>query len=90
MSPLILMTLATVGLAQVAPPPEEPSAPPPPDKEEVIVLNPFEVKASSNVGYRAESTASSGRYVQAYVDIPQTVDVITSEFMRDFNLTDSR
>lgn len=56
----------------------------------VLVLSPLEVNASSNVGYGAKTTSSSGRLVQDYIDVPQTVGVITSEFMEDFGLKDSR
>lgn len=60
------------------------------DKDSVLVLSPLEVTTSSNVGYGAKTTSSAGRLVQAYVDVPQTVSVITSEFMDDFGLKDSR
>ncbi|MDD2763359.1 MAG: TonB-dependent receptor plug domain-containing protein [Opitutaceae bacterium] len=59
-------------------------------KEAPIELAPFEVSASSNVGYGAKTTSSSGRFVQAYIDVPQSMGVITSEFMDDFGLKDSR
>ncbi|MDD2764952.1 MAG: TonB-dependent receptor [Opitutaceae bacterium] len=57
---------------------------------DTIALAPFAVSASSNVGYGAGTTSSSGRVVQAYIDVPQSVGVITSELMEDFNLMDSR
>ena len=46
--------------------------------------------ASSNVGYGAQTTSTSGAIVQNYVDVPQTVNVVTSEFMQDLNLDNSR
>lgn len=61
-----------------------------PQSEAVLVLSPLEINASSNVGYGAKTTSSSGRLAQAYIDVPQTVGVITSEFMEDFGLKDSR
>lgn len=87
---LSLLALVNMGTAQVAPPAEDSPEKSSKLKEEVLVMNPFEVKATSNVGYRADATSSSGRLAQAYIDIPQTVDVVTAEFMQDFNLSDSR
>jgi len=57
--------------------------------DSVVVLSPLEVSASSNVGYGAKTTSSAGRLQQAYIDVPQTVGVITSEFMDDFGLKSS-
>ena len=57
----------------------------PPD---VLVLSPFQVTADSNVGYGATHTSSAARVAQVYIDVPQTVNVVTSEFINDFNLKD--
>jgi outer membrane receptor protein involved in Fe transport len=54
-----------------------------------IVLSPFDVNASTDVGYGASATASTSRVVQNYVDVPQTVNVVTSEFLNDYNIQDS-
>jgi len=56
--------------------------------EEALVLSPFQVKADSNVGYGATHTSSAARVVQVYIEVPQTVNVVTSEFIDDFNLKD--
>ena len=56
---------------------------------ETVVLSPFEVSGTANTGYGVQSTASSGRLVQAYVDVPQTVSVLTSQFISDFGLLTS-
>jgi iron complex outermembrane recepter protein len=58
--------------------------------EETVQLSPFEVTASSNVGYGATTTASSSRLNERYIDVPQIVNVVTAEFMRDAKLFDSR
>lgn len=58
--------------------------------EEPVVMDPFAVSGSSDVGYGAMTTSSSGALVQNYIDVPQTVNVLTSEFMQDLNLDDSR
>ncbi|MDD2765195.1 MAG: TonB-dependent receptor plug domain-containing protein [Opitutaceae bacterium] len=82
------------GQADPAPSTGAPSSPqnretPAQTSEAPIQLAPFAVSASSNVGYGAGTTSSSGRVVQAYVDVPQSVGVLTSELMEDFHLTDS-
>jgi outer membrane receptor protein involved in Fe transport len=58
--------------------------------ENPVVMNPFDVNASSNVGYGAATTSSTARVVQSYVDVPQTVNVITSEFLEDYSSQDVR
>jgi outer membrane receptor protein involved in Fe transport len=58
--------------------------------EAPTVLSPFDVYASSNVGYGATSTSSTARIGQDYVSLPQTVNVVTSEFLTDFNIQDVR
>ena len=55
-----------------------------------VVLNPFNVNADTDVGYGASATAATSRVLQNYVDIPQTVSVVTSQFLTDFNLQDVR
>ncbi len=63
----------------------------PAQNENPVVMNPFDVSASSNVGYGAATTASTSRVrVQSYVDVPQTVNVITSEFLEDYGSQDVR
>src|SRR5208282_5032760 len=44
----------------------------------------------TNVGYGASTTSSTSRYQQAYISLPQTVNVVTSEFLTDFNVQDVR
>jgi outer membrane receptor for ferric coprogen and ferric-rhodotorulic acid len=69
--------------AQTAPPP----APPP---SEVITLDPFKVVSETNTGYGAQMSSSSSRLNLRYIDVPQTVNVMTSEFLADAYLFDSR
>jgi iron complex outermembrane receptor protein len=60
------------------------------DKEKPIVLSPFEVRGSNDSGYGVRTTTSASRLVQDYIDVPQTVNVITSQFITDFNIEDTR
>lgn len=54
-----------------------------------IVLTPFTVSGSSNVGYGATASGAGGRLNEKYIDTPQMIAVVTSEFMKDANLFDS-
>lgn len=62
----------------------------PADDSTVQRLDPFDVHASRNVGYGAQNSTSSSRLNLQYIDVPQTVSVVTAEFLKDSNLTDSR
>jgi outer membrane receptor protein involved in Fe transport len=60
-----------------------------PSSDEVLQLAPFEVTgALDKDGYGASVTSSSGRIQQEYLDVPQTVNVVTSQFINDFNIQD--
>ncbi len=75
-------------VAQQAPTPS--SIPASEAADNPIELSPFNVNESHNIGYGAATTASTSRMVQNYVDVPQTVNVITSDFINDFNIQDVR
>ena len=63
---------------------QAPSSSTPTDQQEKAVsLDPFVVSASSNVGYGATALQSSSKLNESYIDVPQTVNVITAEFMQD-------
>jgi outer membrane receptor for ferric coprogen and ferric-rhodotorulic acid len=55
-----------------------------------VVLAPFEVQTAASTGYGAQYSSSSSRLNLRYVDVPQSVSVITSEFLRDAFIYDSR
>lgn len=55
-------------------------------KEEVVELSPFQVTAAENRGYIASETVTGSRVKTKIVDLPYTVNVITSEFFEDFAL----
>jgi len=78
-------TTATPTTEQVATP-----APSQARNENPVVLDPFVETESSNVGYGAGTTSATARVVQSYVDVPQTVNVITSEFLEDYSSQDVR
>jgi hypothetical protein len=83
-----LLALGTIASAQTAAPPT-PEAPP---KEETVVLSPFEVSATSDVGYQARETMAGGRLRTELKDVSAQVDVMTQEFISDLainNLEDA-
>jgi len=59
-------------------------------KDEVVKLEPFQVTSSSDVGYGAQTASSSSRLNLRYIDVPQTVGVLTQELMNDAFVFDSQ
>lgn len=55
-----------------------------------VLLAPFEVQTAPSTGYGAQYSSSSSRLNLRYIDVPQTVSVVTSEFLRDAFIYDSR
>jgi len=59
-------------------------------RKEVVNLEPFLVTSSSDVGYGAQTASSSSRLNLRYIDVPQTVGVLTQELMKDTYVFDSQ
>lgn len=55
---------------------------------EVVKLNPFEVESDAYRGYIATRTISGGKTVLALSDVPQTVQVVTSDLIEDTGAID--
>lgn len=70
------------GLAQAVAPP---AAPRPAD--EAVVLSPFEVTTSSDVGYVATNSLAGSRLNASLKDTPAIIDVFTKEFLEDIGAT---
>lgn len=81
---LALLAAAGLGNAQEAPPPPVLAS-----NDEPITLDPLKVTASGTTGYGAQLSSSSSRLNLRYVDVPQTVSVVTSEFLKDAFIFDS-
>jgi outer membrane receptor protein involved in Fe transport len=60
------------------------------NQDQPVTLSPFEVQESSNAGYGASTTSSVARVAQSYLDVPQDINVVTSEFINDFNIQDNQ
>jgi outer membrane receptor protein involved in Fe transport len=77
---LSLAGLTTSLAAQTAP-----ATPPDADTDDqVIVLSEFTVNETANRGYVASETMTGSRIATPIIDLPYTVNVITSEFFDDF------
>ncbi|HUR60574.1 MAG TPA: TonB-dependent receptor plug domain-containing protein, partial [Opitutaceae bacterium] len=61
------------------------TTPPAPRKEDdVLTLTEFSVKAEPERGYIASETMTGSRVATKIIDLPYTVNVLTSEFFEDF------
>lgn len=56
-------------------------------EEDTVVLNPFVISAEQDDGWVASNTLVGSRTNQELVNLPLSVDAITSEFMKDLNTT---
>ncbi len=76
---LLLLLGSVVGTrAQSAPPPR------PAPSENVVTLSEFSVSADADRGYVASETLTGTRVRTPIIDLPYTVNVLTSEFFDDF------
>ncbi|HEY4300824.1 MAG TPA: TonB-dependent receptor plug domain-containing protein [Candidatus Didemnitutus sp.] len=57
--------------------------------KDVIVLSPFEVTSSKDVGYQANETLAGTRIRTNLGDVASAIQVITKEFMQDVGATDN-
>ena len=84
----LLLSLTLAGgntgllLAQSAPT-EAPVAQPTVDTDHAVVLSAFQVSESSTSAYQGKDANSAGRVASPLIDTPQSVTVITKEFMDD-------
>jgi len=61
-------------------------APAPAGANDPIVLSPFEVVSDTDRGYVASETMTGSRVKTPIIDLPYTVNVLTSEFFEDFGM----
>jgi iron complex outermembrane recepter protein len=60
------------------------TAPTPPAGDDVVKLSEFSVSAEPDRGYVASETMTGTRVATKIIDLPYTVNVLTSEFFEDF------
>ena len=70
-------------LAQAAAPAPAAKSPP---SEEVITLSEFSVRADENRGYAPSETLTGSRVATKVIDLPYTVNFLTSEYLEDFGI----
>jgi iron complex outermembrane receptor protein len=72
-----------LGCALAVPPELSAQAAKPAD--DVVVLNPFVVSSDSEKGYTASEVVSASRFNQKIKDVPQTIVVLTDDFLKDMS-----
>jgi len=73
-----LAASGTMVYAQPVPPAETP-------REEIVVLSPFVVNSSKDVGYVATNTLAGSRLNTPLADTPASISVFTPEFLADID-----
>jgi len=64
------------------------SPPAPPEKDDAVVLSAFEVGTTRDRGYRATNSVSGTRINLKLMDVPQTISVLTADFIQDLGAVD--
>jgi outer membrane receptor protein involved in Fe transport len=77
------LLLLAAGVSRAQPPT---AATPAKDQGEVVELSAFSVTAEENRGYVAAETMTGSRVATKIIDLPYTVNVLTSEFFSDFGI----
>ncbi|HRE82421.1 MAG TPA: TonB-dependent receptor plug domain-containing protein [Opitutaceae bacterium] len=80
---LPLMAATTLSFGQVTPKQIT-------DQDETVRLNVFNVSAENDDEYRAANTTTGTRYSTPVKDLPMTIEVLTTSFMRDIGAYDVR
>lgn len=80
-----VLLVATMASAQ--PEPVANLAPTGSIQEEIIELSPFQVNASSDVGYMATETLAGSRLNSSLKDVASQLEVMTPEFIQDLGIT---
>ena len=81
---LISCLLAVASLSAQTPSASSTSAERPQD-EKVVMLNPFQVSTSGDIGYKAASSVSATRIDTPILNLPFAISAITPEFIKDTN-----
>ena len=80
--------VASVLLVSAAWAAEEKTSSPAKAPDEAVRLSDFTVTADNDRGYAASETLSGSRVATKIIDLPYTVNVLTSEFFADFAIFD--
>ncbi len=82
---VLLAAFAARSFGQTAP---TPPAAPVKTGEEAIVLSPFVISTDADDGYAATESASASRFKQKLKDIPQTISIMSGQFLKDIGAVD--
>src|SRR4051812_2684565 len=87
---LLCTALVVLARGQSVPPPAPSSATATSSaaKEEALVLSPFEVNSADDKGYAASSALAGTRTNEKLANLPNSISVITADFMSDLALND--
>ena len=56
--------------------------------EEAVVLSPFVISTDADDGYAATESASASRFKQKLKDIPQSIAIMSGQFLKDIGAVD--
>jgi outer membrane receptor protein involved in Fe transport len=79
---LVALVSTSLPAQTVTPPAASPARP----QDDVVRLSEFAVSAEPDRGYVASETLTGSRVRTPIIDLPYTVNVLTSEFFEDFAL----
>jgi len=80
----VLLLTATGLLAQSVPPPSQSAN----STEAPVSLSPFVIAADADDGYASTESASASRFKQKLKDIPQTISILSGQFLKDIGAVD--
>ncbi len=80
---LLLASAAGLLAQAVAPAPESARA-----VESAVVLSPFVITTDADDGYASTESASASRFRQKLKDIPQTISILSGQFLKDMGAVD--
>ena len=81
------LLLVPAAYSQVAPSSAAPADAPPSEVPNTVVLSPFNVDTSRDVGYQAADTLQGGRIATPLDQTPAAISVLTREFLDDIGAT---
>ncbi|OAM89150.1 TonB-dependent receptor [Termitidicoccus mucosus] len=81
--PVLLLAPCILGAQQTGTSPAIPE-----DEGDIVVLTPFEVRDQKDDSYGATNAVSGTRLNTNLLELPKTVDVVTSEFIKDIGAID--
>lgn len=82
----LLISTAVIAEMQAQAAPD--AKPAPGDDADVVELSPFVVSADADDGYASTESASATRFKQKLKDIPQSISIMSDQFLKDIGATE--